>query len=787
MGRWVVFFFLAVVCAPLVAALPCPLALLRLGSSFEDNSQALHFSLVARNAERVEVVLFDAPHGPPQWSAPLTRDSHGVWSISIAYSVLSQAQLMGPNAAKRPLYYGYRVWGPNWPYRAEWKPGTEIGFLEDVDALGNRFNPNKLLLDPYAQEVSHDPLGPGHQDESVYFSGRASRKIDTAPFAPKGIVLLPPALGPADGIRRAFRHEVIYEVHLRGFTQQDPSIPADERGTYRGAARKAAYLKSLGITAVEFLPVHEFQNALNSESSTDGNNYWGYMTHSYMAPDRRYATAKSQKEWGGVTREFREMVAEFHRYGIKVYLDVVFNHTNEGHPDPSGEIAKLLSFRGIDNRAYYQTAGKSYQDNSGCGPNLNCAHAVVRKLILDSLKYYRDMGVDGFRFDLASVLGNTFSEGHGFHFDKMPEASVLNQTIKVLPGRPAAGGAGVDLIAEPWAVNDATFQLGHFPFHPDKTSGWAEWNSHYRDTVRRSLNRLGHGAPTPGELALRIAGSSDHFEEDGRMPWHSVNFVTSHDGFTLWDLFSYNHPNNSQPAPYGPSDGGEQNNYAWDHHIRGETLEHTLQRRRQAARTAMALQLFSFGVPMILGGDEMLRSQRGNNNMWNVDASGSWLSWNTSPEQNQFREFTRNAIQLRHSHPELRPEHFLTGATDLVSGLRDIAWYQADGSSAEQRDLHPNAPSYMSDTRNHFLAYRLKSSRTSARSLYVAFFWGVGEQVVTLPPSTPGYVWARVLDTHADYEAQGNAWVQKPDSVLDGQYRMRDRSMAVFIERAESE
>jgi isoamylase len=738
-------FVLSLGLASVLFASHCPSRLIQLGSHFDPTTQKIRFGLVSRHAERVELLLFDSPHGPPIRTIEMSKSSEGKWFTEVDHR----------NPSMR-LYYGYRLWGPNWRYSPKWVPGSEEGFLSDVDAHGNHFNPNKLVLDPYAQEVSHDPLSPAFHDHTVYLTGDGFRAIDSGLAAPKGIVFAGAIPKTPSAIERPFKEEIIYEVHLRGFTRGDASIPESERGTYRGAARKAAYLSSLGVTAVEFLPIHESQNDLNSEDSTAGNNYWGYMTLNYFAPDRRYATKESARVPGGVTREFQDMVKAFHDVGIKVYLDVVYNHTGEGH-------ASILSFRGIDNQAYYQTSGPNYKDNNGCGPNFNCAHKVVRDLIIDSLKHYRDLGVDGFRFDLASVLGNTHSEGLHFSYDKMKEHSVLNRAIVELPARSAKGGRGVELIAEPWAVNDDSYQQGHFPYHPEREAGWAEWNGKYRDDVRSSINRSGFGSPTPGQLAKRLAGSIDHFGDDGRKPWHSVNFITSHDGFTLWDLVSYNHPVNGQGPPYGPSDGGEPHNLAWDQTLPGDTVELTQSRRRTAARTAMALNLLSLGTPMILGGDEFLRSQNGNNNAWNVDSKGSWLSWDHAPQQKAFTAFTRSAIAFRKGHPELRPAEFLHGDS--------LKWYQADGSSAE-------GSHYMDNAQNTFLGYLVGGST------YIAYSWGFRPTHVTLPKAKPGKQWYRAADTHSTQEFWGNwAAAGNEERLSSSTYPLQGRSLAVFIEK----
>ncbi len=471
------------------------------------------FGLFSARATRIEVYLYDRPFGADErLRRVLDKGAEGRWSTTISAEDLTAASLTGV------VYYGYRVWGPNWPYVPSWRKGTLDGFVADVDADGNRFNPNKLLLDPYAREMSHDPVGPSWRDGGIYASGPTHRQRDSGPAASKGI-LLQGGDGPSEvdvGTRpvRALKDEVIYEVHVRGLTMADPSVPPALRGTYAGAALKADFLRALGVTAIELLPIHETQNDQNDiDVGTGGDNYWGYSTLSFFAPDRRYAHDRSP---GGPTRELRAMVKAFHDRGIKVYLDVVYNHTGEGGVwnGSSGDVASLLSFRGIDNATYYELTndGRFYYDNTGVGGNVNAAEPAVRDLIIDSLRYWSwEMGMDGFRFDLASVLGNACKRDC-FRFDKLDPGNALNRAVRELPARPVAGGAGVDLIAEPWAIGGDSYQVGGFP------SGWAEWNGMYRDTVRRVQNKLGIDRVTMGQLAARLAGSSDLYGDDGRRP-----------------------------------------------------------------------------------------------------------------------------------------------------------------------------------------------------------------------------------------------------------------------------
>jgi glycogen operon protein len=439
----------------------------RLGARYDAGGKTVTFRVYSSRATRIEVYLFATPFGEDEKAHfPLTPDAGSqVWSGQAPVVTLVRDGIDGP------VYYGYRAWGPNWPFDEHWTKGSDAGLLGDVDADGNRFNPNKLLLDPYATEVSHDPRNPRNTDGTVYLSGKVDRLRDSGRVAPKGIVLPPDRTDTGARPERPLKDEIIYEVHLRGLTMQDPCVPEAARGTYRGAALKAAYLKDLGVTAVEFLPVQEFGNEQNDidPTSAAGMDYWGYATLGFFAPDRRYAADKSP---GGPTREFKEIVRAFHGQGIKVYLDVVYNHTAEGGLWQADDATRalVLSWRGLDNATYYELAtdsrfyydagGKGSGGNNGVGPNFNVVRAPVRDQILDSLRYWKDvMGVDGFRFDLAPILANRI-ERNDYAFDPGDAKNVLNRAVKELPVRPADGGKGVELIAEPWG---GQYALGAFP------------------------------------------------------------------------------------------------------------------------------------------------------------------------------------------------------------------------------------------------------------------------------------------------------------------------------------
>jgi glycogen operon protein len=670
------------------------------------------------------------------------------------------------------IYYGHRAWGPNWPFDAAWTPGSEAGFLRDVDASGNRFNPNKLLLDPYALEISHDPLTANHPDPTVYLSGTTSRHIDTGPFAAKGVVIDVPVANFGAKPSRALKDDIIYEVHVRGLTKNDPNVPQKLQGTYAGAALKTGYLADLAITAVEFQPILETQNSLNDSAHFASlHNYWGYDSINFFAPDRRYAADQSV---GGPTREWMAMVKAFHAAGLKVFVDVVYNHHDEGKVDgATGTIGTVYTLRGLDNPNYYEvlspTKTNQYQDDNGVGPNINCATTIVRNLVLDSLNYWANvLGVDGFRFDLAAILGNADAHG-GFAFDRDDPQNILNRAVADLPARPTAGGAGVDLIAEPYTATGQASgqQQGNFPV------GWSEWNDRYRDVFRASQNKLGHVPVTPGSMATRFAGSADLFGPRGRAPWNSINYIVCHDGFTLRDLYSYNHPNNDQPYPYGPSARGRsaQDEMCWDHN--GDASEQI-----QAVRTALGILLVSAGTPMLAGGSEFYRTQYGNNNSFNLDTKANWFDWQAASKQTALTSFTRNLAMFRRGHVCFRPAQFFAGRDHNGNGLKDLSWYFETGQEVSQE--------YFANPANHFLAFRVDGTEfgDSADSIYVAYNGWTDAITVTIPESLPGKVWYVVADTSSNAEAWGNIHRAGQEVRLGGgSYIVSGRSLVLLLER----
>ncbi len=683
-----------------------------LGAHWDPSGDSVWFVVASTRATRIELEVFDQAMG----AAPIAS------AVMTASGTTFTARIP---AAQLPatIYYGYRVWGPNWPFDPSWQPGSAAGWIADVDGDGNRMNPNKVVFDPYAVELSHDPETPDQPSGAAYGTGN-NRALDSAAVAPKGIVLHDAAPDVGAKPTRPLRDDIVYEVHVRGLTEAtgDPCA-----GTYAAAGARAADLAALGVTAVEFMPLAETPNARNDVDPTSdtGDNYWGYSTLAYFAPDRRYACDQTP---GGPTREIEAMVRAFHAQGIKVFVDVVYNHTAEGGG------SSLLSLRGLDNAGYYQLdrAGTGFTNSNGVGADVAAGKPLAAGLILDSLRYWKDqLGFDGFRFDLAPVLGNTCGPGC-FTFDPHALPQAIAQTI----GRPADGGDGADLIAEPWAVAAGSYQVGHFP------AGWAEWNDKFRDTIKADQNEL--GSLSPGAIATRIAGSSDVYH--ARSPAASINYLVSHDGFTLHDIYACNTPNNTQPWPYGPSNGGSTTNHAWDHG--GDAVA-----QRQATRTGLALMMLSIGVPMITGGDELARSIRCNNNPYNLDSVATWLDWTTKGDA--LWTFAQRLMQFRTAHPELRPATF-----------PQVTWLDATGA--------PASAAYQGDATRPIVAWQLAG-------LYVGYNRSANKVTITLPAPPAGQVWYRVANTAAFMEPQDNIVAPGSETAVQATYDLDARALVLLL------
>jgi glycogen operon protein len=584
----------------------------------------VNFALFSEHATAVELCLFDSPEATVESvTIPLTEQTDMVWHGYL------------PDIRPGQLY-GYRVHGPYDPAR------------------GHRFNRAKVLLDPYAGVIGRDvqwhPSLYGYQAGS---NGETPDTADSAPHAPLAAVIDTAFTWGDDRPPRTPWHEtIIYELHVKGFSKLNPRVPEPLRGTYLGVASEAgiAHLKALGVTAVELMPVHHHldESRLPEQGLV---NYWGYNTLSYLAPDTRFAVSRGPLD---CVREFKTMVRALHAAGLEVILDVVYNHTAEGdHRGPT------ISLRGVDNASYYRLGPEDlrlYQDFTGCGNTLNMRSPRVLQLIMDSLRYWvLEMHVDGFRFDLASALARELHavDKLGAFFDIIHQDPVLSQ---------------VKLIAEPWDLGEGGYQVGNFP------PRWAEWNGKYRDTLRGFWRGDGGGV---SELATRLSGSSDLYGQSGRLPYASVNFITSHDGFTMADLVAYDRKHNE--ANLEGNRDGENYNLSWNHGVEGPTDDPDVNsRRRQDRRNLMASLLLSHGVPMLSGGDEIGRTQRGNNNAYCQDGDISWTHWDVDPGTRAFFDFVRHLIALRRSQPVLRRRRFFLGRSIRGAAVKDVAWLDTD-------------------------------------------------------------------------------------------------------------
>ncbi|GAA4693839.1 glycogen debranching protein GlgX [Nocardioides nanhaiensis] len=602
------------------------------------SAEATNFAVHAPQATAVWVCLLDDEGGEVRHA--LTEQSLGVWHGAVP----------GVEAGTR---YGYRVDGP-------WEP-----------AQGRRFNPQKLLLDPYARAVS-GALTPGpavHAHEPGRRTQRPSR-LDSLGHVPVGVVVADDDFdwGEDRPLRHRWRDTVVYEMHVKGMTALHDRVPEHLRGTYAGLATPAVvdYLRDLGVTAVELLPIHQFvsEPALTERGLT---NYWGYNSLAFFAPHAAYSSAGDR---GQQVTEFKHLVRTLHAAGIEVLLDVVYNHTAEAGPDgPS------LSFRGLDDRgtyhrSYLRSQGEafvdSYWDVTGCGNTVNADTPAMLRLILDSLRYWvTEMHVDGFRFDLASALTRVDHE-----------IALDSRLITAIGQDPVL--RHVKLVAEPWDASMDGYRVGEFP------PPWVEWNDQYRDQVRDFWRGASHGIR---DVATRLAGSSDLYADDGRSPYASVNFVTAHDGFTVRDLVSYEHKHNEANGEHNRD--GTDNNRSCHHGVEGETDDEAVRalRRRQAANL-MATLCLSNGVPMLTMGDERGRTQRGNNNAYCQDNEVSWVDWRPDDAWLDVYEVTRAALRLRREHPALRQRHFFEGRPTMVGGPKDLAWLHPSGREMSEENWH---------------------------------------------------------------------------------------------------
>ncbi|MCY7396843.1 MAG: glycogen debranching protein GlgX [Nocardioides sp.] len=703
-----------------------------LGATFDGTGT--NFALFSEVAEKIELCLFDETGGGPmtETRVELTEVDAFVW----------HAYLPRVQPGQR---YGYRVHGP-------W----------DIDA-GHRCNPNKLLLDPYAKATA----GEIEWDQSIFsytFGDEDSRNDeDSAAHMTMGVVVNP--FYDWEGDRRLnypLNESVIYEAHVKGMTQLHPDVPEDIRGTYAGLAHPAVteHLSKLGVTAIELMPVHQFVQ--DSTLLNKGlRNYWGYNTLGFFAPHADYsAAARTPQGMGQQVQEFKSLVKAMHAAGIEVILDVVYNHTAEGN-----HLGPMLSMRGIDNAAYYRLVEddrKFYMDYTGTGNSLNVGNPHALQLIMDSLRYWvTEMHVDGFRFDLASTLAREFYE-----VDRLAAFFELVQQDPVV--------SQVKLIAEPWDIGPGGYQVGGFP------PQWTEWNGAYRDTVRD----FWRGEPSLGEFASRVAGSSDLYETSGRRPVASINFVTAHDGFTLRDLVSYDEKHNE--ANGEDSNDGENHNRSWNHGVEGPTDHPEIQAfRAREQRNVLATLLLSQGVPMLLHGDEMGRTQDGNNNTYAQDSTIAWMDWEDVDKP--LTDFTSTVIKLRRDHPTFRRKRFFTGnavRTAVAGGegdrLNDIVWLHLDGRPMEDQDWTNGNEAIGMYLNGQGIAGKDARGQSITDDHFLLYFNADGPAQVTLPPEEYAAAWDVVIDTGGNPD-------DDPTVSAGGTIHMEHRSLVVLIEHSEPE
>jgi glycogen operon protein len=659
-----------------------------LGATWDGSG--VNFALFSENAEKVELCLFDA-----RGTRELRRIALPEYTDQVWHGYLPEIE--------RGTLYGYRVYGPYDPER------------------GHRFNHHKLLIDPYAKQLSGFVRWTDANFGYRVGSSRADLSFDrrdNAAAMPKCVVVDTAFTWGED--RRLYTrwHEtIIYEMHVRGYTIKHPQVSPDTRGTFAGLASPSIieYLNRLGVTAVELLPVHA---SVDDRYLVEHRlrNYWGYNSIAFFAPDPRLLSGSS-------LGEFKTMVKRLHEAGIEVLLDVVYNHTAEGN-----HLGPTLSMRGIDNKSYYHLdGGRYYADYTGCGNTLNLSHPRTLQMVTDSLRYWvNEMHVDGFRFDLAPALGPeaAFSAGSAFL------AAVQQDPVL----------ARVKLIAEPWDLSPGGYQLGNFP------PGWSEWNDRYRDTVRRFWQ--GHDGMIP-ELASRLTGSSDIFDRTGRRPRSSVNFVTAHDGFTLNDLVSYDHKHNE--ANLESNQDGHNANYSSNCGVEGPTDDPAIRNlRAQQKRNLLATLLLSQGLPMLLAGDEVSNTQLGNNNAYCQDNEIGWLGWTDAQEDPELVDFVRDLIELRREHPLFRRPHYFKGNASSPDGLKDIMWVDPSGREMVDADWHDPARRHLAalfggDTGDRFVSLR---GYPEYDDTFLMLLNAHDYEIPFIVPSLPNFAgWRLVFDT----------------------------------------
>jgi isoamylase len=684
------------------------------------NGEGVNFALFSAHATKVELCLFDEAGKEELQRIELPEFTNEIW----------HGYLKGLMPG---TVYGFRVHGPYAPEQ------------------GHRFNPNKLLLDPYAR--SH--VGALKWDDACfgYTIGAENADLsfderDSAPFVPKSIVVDPQFEWKNNTVRHPvmWNQSIVYELHVRGYTKTHPAVPENLRGTFAGLACKEVveHIKTLGVTSIELLPVYTFANdgPLLDKGLT---NYWGYNTMGFFAPDPRYASDPKNG-----LREFKNMISQYHDAGIEVILDVVYNHTAEGN-----ELGPTLCFKGIDNVSYYRLQAENaryYVNDTGTGNTLNLSHPRVIQLVTDSLRYWnQETQVDGFRFDLGTILAREpggFDHQSGF--------------LKVCSQDPILDG--VKLIAEPWDCGPGGYQVGEFP------PGWSEWNDKFRDTVRD----FWRSSASVAALAPILCASGDIFNHQGRKPWASLNFVTAHDGFTLNDLVSYNEKHNE--ANGENNQDGTSNNRSWNCGAEGPTDDPgIIALRQKQMRNILGTLMLSQGLPMMVAGDEFARTQKGNNNAYCQDNDISWVDWSVAEKNKDLAQFVQSVIAIRNRYPVLRRNRFLTGSYNEELGVKDVTWLQSTGAEMTDelwKDSNLHSIAMLIDGRAQPTGVRERGSDATVLLLFNGHHEAVG---FTLPPTIDGDEWHLLLNT--GNHSEGIKKVMLPGDNV----QLEERSLTAFV------
>ncbi len=757
-----------------------------------DDRQIASFAVYAPEATRMHLEIFpEACEADSIETVVMAQCEDGCW----------RAQLRG---LAHGSLYGYRVWGRNWIWTKEWKPGSLEGFISDRDEQGNHFNPNKVLIDPYAREITHVPMSPVLKekgvDRSIFGTGggmcadRVRRTIDTAQWAPKSVIVDDRTDTGQHPYRNA-QDASIYEAHVKNLTMHPSSlhlkdllgdhpcfsrvknIPDHYRGTYAGAAMMADYLAGLGINTIEFLPVHETDTDQMGDRNGTTNN-WGYQTIGFFAPNRDYAYDKSP---GGPTREFKQMVKAFHDAGIEVYLDVVYNHTAEGgNWDGDIDAAGFTCFGGFATTHYYDLTPEGYvmDPATGSSNQTNFGRRVMCDLVIDSLTYWHEqMGVDGFRFDLATVLGRAPLASDPDDWAARRQFFSSHPLLRRVADM--AVEKDIEVIAEAWDLWG--YEVGNFP------AGWGEWNGRFRDAMRRYLKGDGNARA----FMDQFNGDWLHFN-DNLGPQKSINFVTAHDGFTMFDLVSFNAKDNDQPYPFGPSDGGSDDNLSWD-----SGGDHALRRTRW--RNYWLVTFFARGVPMIVSGDEYGRSQNGNNNPWNLNTVGMWNNWaqavSNRPTQLPVDPHDESVggyydvVGLCDSpdgvNPMFRFAHYIARLRSVDETLRQCSWgdFKKDSDNVSYLYYRPDLSTPVDDGERQLTVFINGSSIGGTDYLLMINMSAeAGQYRVPKEPdsSRPHLEWHRIIDTAAWAESVDNCWPPSQGDIITDSYTVQPWSIAVL-------